>query len=366
MYRLVCPSDIEQQEGRILRQGNLNPKVWILRYVTEGTFDSYSWQVIENKQRFISQIITSKSPVRSCEDIDEATLSYAEVKALATGNPYIKEKMELDIEVSKLKLLKAGHDSQRYRLEDNILTNYPRKIALLKERICGLETDMRTAGKNLPADNEQFLMEVGDRCYTDKKEAGAAVIEMCRGMKTYAASVPIGEYAGFRMEVAFDLLNNQFVMNLKGQLSHNLAIGPDPLGNITRINNTLAALGKELAEDRIRLRDVEHQIENAKLEVAKPFPKETELTEKLARLAELNALLNMDEKGGEGIAMDDEAEEQPAADRPVADIPAQRPSLREKMETYKAESIAERKQEKLIAGKEEKLTCPIAKEGVAL
>lgn len=347
------PSDIEQQEGRILRQGNLNPKVWIFRYVTEGTFDSYSWQVIENKQKFISQIMTGKSPVRSCEDIDEATLSYAEVKALATGNPYIKEKMELDIEVSKLKLLKAGHDSQRYRLEDNLMTNYPRKIAFLKEHICGLETDRQTAEKNLPTDNEQFLMEVGDRRYTDKKEAGAAIIEMCKGVKTFSSSVPIGGYAGFRMEVAFDLLNNQFVMNLKGQLSHNLAIGPDPLGNITRINHTLESLRKKLAEDRVKLKDVEHQIENAKIEVAKPFPKETELAEKLERLAELNALLNMDEKGDEGIAVDDGAEEQPAEDIPAAEQPAQRPSLREKMETYKAQSIGKGRQEGLVGRREE-------------
>ncbi len=315
-------------------------------------------QLIENKQKFISQIMTSKSPVRSCEDIDEAALTYAEVKALATGNPYIKEKMTLDIEVSKLKLLKAGHDSQRYRLEDNLMTNYPRKIAFLKEHIYGLETDRQTAEKNLPTDRksvldkEQFLMEVGGRRYTDKKEAGAAIIEMCKGVKTFSSSVPIGEYAGFRMAVAFDLLNNQFVMSLKGQLSHNLAIGPDPLGNITRINHTLESLEKKLAEARIKLEDVEHQIENARVEVAKPFAKERELAEKLERLAELNALLNMDEKGEEGIAMDDESEK-PAADRPAVDIPAQKPSIREKMETYKKESIGGKNKESLAERREE-------------
>lgn len=238
------------------------------------------------------------------------------------------------------------------------MTNYPRKIAFLREHMSGLETDMQTAEKNLPTDRksvldkEQFLMEVGGRRYTDKKEAGAAIIEMCRGVKTYNSSVSIGEYAGFRMEVSYDLLNNQFVMNLKGQLSHNLAIGPDSLGNITRINHTLESLGKKLAEDRIRIEDVERQIENAKTEVAKPFPKEAELAEKLERLAELNALLNMDEKGNEGIAMDDEAEE-PTADRFVADMPAQKPSIREKMEIYKAESIVERRQEGLTERREE-------------
>ncbi len=178
------PSDIEQQEGRILRQGNMNDKVKIFRYVTEGTFDSYSWQLIENKQKFIGQIMTSKSPVRSCEDVDEAALSYAEVKALATGNPYIKEKMDLDIQVSKLKLMKANHTSQKYRLEDNIAKHYPQQIAVLKERIEGMQADIATAKANLPADKEQFTMKVGNKVYTDKKEAGTALVEMCKEMKS--------------------------------------------------------------------------------------------------------------------------------------------------------------------------------------
>lgn len=304
-------------------------------------------QLIENKQKFISQIMTSKSPVRSCEDVDETALTYAEVKALATGNPYIKEKMTLDIEVSKLKLLKAGHDSQRYRLEDNLMTNYPHKVAFLKEHLSGLETDIQTAKRNLPADKEQFLMEVGGRSYTDKKEAGTAIIEMCRGVKTYSSSVSIGEYAGFRMEVSFDLLNSQFVMKLKGQLSHNLIIGPDSLGNISRINHVLESLEKKREEGRERLEDVEHQIENAKIEVAKPFPKEAELAEKLERLAELNALLNMDEKGDERIAVEDEPEES------VPDRPAQKPSLRKELEICKAESIGTKQQENFKNRREE-------------
>ena len=202
----------------------------IFRYVTEGTFDSYSWQLIENKQKFIGQIMTSKSPVRSCEDVDEAALTYAEVKALATGNPYIKEKMDLDIQVSKLKLMKGNHTSQKYRLEDDILKRYPQQIATLKERIIGMEADIQTAKANLPADKEQFFMKVGDKAYTDKKEAGAALVEMCKETKTVNVPATVGEYAGFKMAVSFDSFNHKFVMNLKGQLSHNLEIGSDQIG----------------------------------------------------------------------------------------------------------------------------------------
>ena len=302
------PSDIEQQEGRILRQGNLNPKVKIFRYVTEGTFDSYSWQLIENKQKFIGQIMTSKSPVRSCEDVDEAALTYAEVKALATGNPYIKEKMDLDIQVSKLKLMKANHTSQKYRLEDNIAKHYPQQITILKERISGMQADIQTAKANLPVDKEQFSMKVGDTLYTDKKEAGTALVEMCKEIKTVNAPAVIGEYAGFKMAVTFDAFNHKFVMNLKEQLSHNLEVGSDPLGNISRINHALESMPKQLMEAQTKLETVEHQLETAKVEVTKPFAQEAELAEKLERLSALNALLNMDEKGNDGIDMDDEPE----------------------------------------------------------
>ena len=355
------PSDIEQQEGRILRQGNLNPKVKIFRYVTEGTFDSYSWQLIENKQKFIGQIMTSKSPVRSCEDVDEAALTYAEVKALATGNPYIKEKMDLDIQVSKLKLMKANHTSQKYRLEDNIAKHYPQQITILKERISGMQTDIQTAKANLPVDKEQFSMKVGDKLYTDKKEAGTALVEMCKEIKTVNAPAVIGEYAGFKMAVYFDAFNHKFVMNLKGQLSHNLEVGSDPLGNISRINHALESMPKQLMEAQTKLETVEHQLETAKVEVTKPFAQEAELAEKLERLSALNALLNMDEKGNDGIDMDDEPEapksEKEVADRPAksiplaektvgtgqdkgirqyADAPAERVSLKAKLEVMKA------------------------------
>ena len=323
------PSDIEQQEGRILRQGNLNPKVKIFRYVTEGTFDSYSWQLIENKQKFIGQIMTSKSPVRSCEDVDEAALTYAEVKALATGNPYIKEKMDLDIQVSKLKLMKANHTSQKYRLEDNIAKHYPQQITILKERISGMQADIQTAKANLPVDKEQFSMKVGDKLYTDKKEAGTALVEMCKEIKTVNAPAVIGEYAGFKMAVSFDAFNHKFVMNLKGQLSHNLEVGSDPLGNISRINHALESMPRQLMEAQTKLETVEHQLETAKVEVTKPFAQEAELAEKLERLSALNALLNMDEKGNDGIDMDDEPEA-PKSEKEVADRPAKNIPLAEK------------------------------------
>ena len=291
------PSDIEQQEGRILRQGNRNDTVSIFRYVTEGTFDSYSWQVIENKQKFISQIMTSKSPVRSCEDVDEAALTYAEVKALATGNPYIKEKMDLDIQVSRLKLMKANHTSQIYRLEDNIAKNYPKQIEVLQERIRGFQTDMETVRKNLPVDKDNFSMKVGNRIFTDKKEAGTAILAMCQEMDSLQQMVEIGEYAGMRMKVTFDSFNRKFVMSLKGELSHNFELGSDAFGNITRLHNVLGGMVGELSEAETKLNNVTHQLETAKMEVQKPFPAEEELKEKMERLAELDVLLNMDEKG---------------------------------------------------------------------
>ena len=305
------PSDIEQQEGRILRQGNMNDKVKIFRYVTEGTFDSYSWQLIENKQKFIGQIMTSKSPVRSCEDIDEAALSYAEVKALATGNPYIKEKMDLDIQVSKLKLLKANHTSQRYRLEDNIAKHYPMQITALKERLEGYRTDIQTYAAHKPVDKDAFSMKIGNRTYTDKKEAGAALIDMCRSAKQPNMAVTIGEYQGFKMSVSFDSFFSKFTISLKGSLSHEVEIGADPLGNLQRLSNALEGMTGKMADVEQKLSNVEHQLETAKVEVTKPFAQEQELAEKLERLAELNSLLNMDEKGDNALDMgDDEPEDE--------------------------------------------------------
>ena len=290
------PSDIEQQEGRILRQGNMNGKVKIFRYITEGTFDSYSWQLIENKQKFISQIMTSKSPVRSCEDIDEATLSYAEVKALATGNPYIKEKMDLDIQVSKLKLLKANHTSQIYRLEDNIAKHYPQQIALLKEKIAGFKADIQTYKQNKPSDKEIFSMKIGNRIFTDKKEAGAALLNICRSAKQPNMEIEIGEYQGFKMKVSFDMFSSRYIINLKGSLSHEAEIGSDPLGNLQRLNNVLEGMTGKMADVEQKLANTEHQLETAKEEVKRTFPQENELQEKSNRLIELNNLLNFDNK----------------------------------------------------------------------
>ena len=290
------PSDIEQQEGRILRQGNQNAKVKIFRYVTEGTFDSYSWQLIENKQKFIGQIMTSKSPVRSCEDVDEAALSYAEVKALATGNPYIKEKMDLDIQVSRLKLMKANHTSQKYRLEDNITQHYPQQIAHLKESIEGFSKDIQRYKRNKPLEKEDFAITVCGKEYSDKKEAGTALIAICKEAKDIDTSVDVGEYLGFSLKVKFDAFYRKFVLNVKGNMSHPIEIGVDPFGNLTRINNALEAMPAELEEAQTKLANVEHQLETAKIEVNKPFLQEAELSEKLERLAELDALLNMGEK----------------------------------------------------------------------
>ena len=227
--------------------------------------------------------MTSKSPVRSCEDVDEAALSYAEVKALATGNPYIKEKMDLDIQVSKLKLMKANHTSQKYRMEDNITQHYPHQIAVFKERIEGFSADMNKYAKNKPEDKEQFFMQVGGKSYTDKKEAGTAIIAMCKEIKGINASADVGEYLGFKLNVTFDSFNNKFVMNVKGAMSHPMEVGTDPLGNITRINNALEAMPAQLEEAQTKLSNVEHQLETATAEVDKPFQQEAELSEKLER-----------------------------------------------------------------------------------
>ena len=302
------PSDIEQQEGRILRQGNRNRKVKIFRYVTEGTFDAYSWQLIENKQKFISQIMTSKSPVRSCEDVDESALSYAEVKALATGNPYIKEKMDLDIQVSRLRLLKANYTSQKYRMEDNIVQHYPRQIVMVKELIEKLEQDIALYEQNAATSKDKFHMQVGSGVYDTRKDAGNAIIKLCQTDADETAK--IGTYLGFSMNIKFDSFNRKFVLRLKGAMNHPVEIGPDPVGNIIRLDNVLKTMPDKLAEAKDRLETLTNQLESAKIEVTKPFQQEEELAEKLKRLAELNALLNMDEKGTDALILEDD--EQPA------------------------------------------------------
>lgn len=309
LHHLDCPwkpSDLEQQEGRILRQGNQNDKVKIFRYVTENTFDAYMWQILENKQKFISQIMTSKSPVRACEDVDDTALSYAEIKALATGNPYIKEKMDLDVQVSKLKLLKANHTSQIYRLESDIAKNFPVQISALKERIAGMQVDSQVVKSVDLQDNDTFAMTVGNVLYEDKKEAGEALIAACAGLKTVSTGGKVGEYHGFTLSASYNMFSNAFEMTIKGKCSYKLEIGKDPVGNMQRIHNTLSSIDRKLTESEQKLETVQQQLATAQEEVKKPFPKEAELNEKMERLSELNALLNMDEKGNETIMADED------------------------------------------------------------
>nr|WP_243140770.1 DEAD/DEAH box helicase family protein [Dehalobacter restrictus] len=311
LHDLDCPwrpRDLEQRSGRIVRQGNNNDEVHIFRYVTENTFDAYLYQVLENKQRFISQIMTSKSPVRSAEDIDETALSYAEVKALATGNPFIKEKMDLDIQVSKLKLLKANHLSQRYALEDRLLKHYPQQIKTTEERIAGYEKDLTLYEQHsilepteANTEDSQFAgMTVKNVAYTEKAKAGAAILEACKLMISPEPQ-ELGSYMGFPMLFSFDSFHKQYQIALQGALSHTVSLGTDIYGNITRLNNALAEMPKKLEYCREQLNTLRQQMETAKEQIDIPFEKEQELQTKSARLAELNILLNMDKHENEVI-----------------------------------------------------------------
>lgn len=297
LHHLDCPwkpADLEQQEGRILRQGNQNKKVKIFRYVTENTFDAYMWQILENKQKFISQIMTSKSPVRACEDVDDTALSYAEIKALATGNPYIKEKMDLDIQVSKLKLLKANYTSQKYKLETDIAKNYPMRIAAQKERLAGLRSDAEAVRPIF--EKEDFSMIVSNKTFTDKKEAGTALLAACEGLKAIHTEGKIGTFHDFSLYAKFDAFNQRYIMTIKRKCSYLIEMGKDILGNLQRISNALGGIEKKMEETEQKLETLQKQLETAQEEAMKPFPKEKELQEKMERLAELNSLLNMDEK----------------------------------------------------------------------
>ena len=354
LHHLDCPwkpSDLEQQEGRILRQGNRNKKVKIFRYVTENTFDSYMWQILENKQKFISQIMTSKSPVRACDDVDDTALSYAEIKALATGNPYIKEKMDLDIQVSKLKLLKANHTSQIYSLESDIARRYPAEITAAKERIAGLKADLAVAKPLLEQDKEKFSITVEDRVYTDRKEAGSAILAACAAMKIAKTEGQIADLGGFAISSRFDAFAQTFKLTIKRQSSYTIELGSDPAGNIQRILNALASIEKTLPQVERRLETLQQQLAEAKEEVQRPFPQEAELNEKSARLAELNALLDMDEKGDDAaLGMDEEVpdSELPAPKREIersADS-VKRPSILAQLHEKQAERMAEPKPQK--------------------
>ena len=293
------PSDLEQRSGRIVRQGNENPKVDIYRYVTEQTFDAYLYQLVEGKQKFASQIMTSKSPVRSAEDIDETALSYAEIKMLATGNPYIKEKMDLDIQVQKLKMLKSNFLSEKYGLEDKVIKFYPQQIAYLKSRVEGLTKDVETAKLHpKPIDEQPLGMMVSGVSYSEKVEAGQAIINACKSMNSPDA-IPLGEYRGFQMELYFDTVQRNYVVKLKGETSRDVPLGDDSHGNIVRIDNGIERFEEALADTKNSLESTEKQFETAKQEIEKPFAKEEELRAKTARLDELNILLNMDKKENE-------------------------------------------------------------------
>lgn len=304
LHHLDCPwrpSDLQQREGRIIRQGNENPEVDIYSYVTEGTFDAYLYQLVESKQKFISQIMTSKSPVRSAEDVDEQALSYAEIKALASGNPMIKEKMDLDIEVSKLKLLKANHLSQKYALEDAISKGFPKQIAETQARITGYGADIATVKENTHPNGDGFSpLTLAGVTHADKKEAGAALLTMCQTMLSPEAT-QVGSYRGLTLELAFDTFAREYRLTMIGQLRHTVTLGTDVFGNLQRMDNGLEGLPIKEQACREQLSNLQTQLETAKVEVQKPFPREEELKTKTERLEELNALLNMDNKAPEPV-----------------------------------------------------------------
>ena len=303
LHDLDCPwrpGDLEQRKGRIVRQGNRNQKVHVYRYVTEDTFDSYLWQTVENKQKFISQIMTSKSPVRSCDDVDETALSYAEIKALCAGNPLIKAKMDLDIDVARLKVLKADHKSKQFRLENDVMKRYPEEIERNKGYIAGFQADIESLEKH-PIPKEGFVgMTIKGDTLTDKANAGAALIAACKEISGMEPT-EIGKYRGFTMSLSVENFGQDYILTLKGQMTHRVTLGKDPIGNFTRIENVLSNICARLKTTREALENLNHQLEEAKAEIGKPFPQEEELREKSARLAELNAQLNIDEKGGDSI-----------------------------------------------------------------
>ena len=337
LHDLDCPwrpGDLEQRSGRIIRQGNRNKEVHIYRYVTESTFDAYLWQTVENKQKFISQIMTSKSPVRSCEDVDETALSYAEIKALCAGDERIKEKMDLDVDVARLKLMKASHQSQQFRLEDNLLRHFPEQIRQNESFAEGFTADMQTLVEH-PHPVDGFAgMEVKGDLLTDKDNAGAAILEAFKDAKGMEP-VPIGSYRGFAMSLTVEDFGRDFVLTLKGKMNHRVTLGKDARGNLTRIDNALNAMPDRLQNVRNTLDALTAQMETAKAELGKPFPQEDELRTKSARLAELNAELNIDDR----TPMEQMAEDAPA----VQSAKAERPSVLAKLKAPLSQPCAEDK-----------------------
>ena len=304
------PGDLEQRKGRIERQGNMNENVHVYRYVTENSFDSYLWQTLENKQKFISQIMTSKSPVRSCEDVDETTLSFAEIKALCAGDPRIKEKMNLDVEVSKLRLLKSSFQSQKYTLEDNLARYFPREIAETKARIAALESDIHTRDTH-PAPADSFVgIELDGICYTERVAAGEALLNLLPTVQD-TKPVHVGSFRGFDVEASLEQFGKH-VLTLKGSSEHHVELGSDALGNVMRVENALTGMDKQLEKSRARLEDLERQTENARAELEKPFPQEAELAEKSARLIELNAELDMENNAPPEPVAEEKEDERPS------------------------------------------------------
>ena len=320
LHHIDCPwrpSDLQQREGRIVRQGNMHDEVDIYTYVTENTFDSYLYQLVESKQKFIGQIMTSKSPVRSAEDIDETALSYAEIKALCTGNPYIKEKMDLDIEVQKLRLMKSSHLSQRYALEDQIIKEFPQQIAAYEQVMAGLEADIAHVREHTHPNEDGFSpMVIEGTAHSSKKTAGSAILEVCHNM-TSPDPIPLGMYRGFSMQLHFDSMKREFIITLQGQLSYPVALGTDVFGNIQRLDNVIDSFPERLQKCREQLDNVKEQLEAAKVESQAPFPREEELKVKSARLDELNILLNLDKKENEIVdgELADAEEDRPKPDR---------------------------------------------------
>ena len=337
LHDLDCPwrpGDLEQRSGRIIRQGNRNKEVHIYRYVTESTFDAYLWQTVENKQKFISQIMTSKSPVRSCEDVDETALSYAEIKALCAGDERIKEKMDLDVDVARLKLMKASHQSQQFRLEDNLLRHFPEQIRQNESFVEGFTADMQTLSAH-PHPVDGFAgMEVKGDLLTDKDNAGAAILEAFKDAKGMEP-VPIGSYRGFAMSLTVEDFGRDFILTLKGKMNHRVTLGKDARGNLTRIDNALNAMPDRLQNVRNTLDALTAQMETAKAELGKPFPQEDELRTKSARLAELNAELNIDDR----TPMEQMAEDAPA----VQSAKAERPSVLAKLKAPLSQPCTEDK-----------------------
>ena len=308
------PSDLEQRLGRSIRQGNENAEVHIYRFVTEETFDAYLYQLVEGKQKFASQIMTSKSPVRSCEDIDETALSYAEIKMLATGNPHIKEKMDLDIQVQKLRLLKSSFLSEKYALEDKIIKFYPQEIARRADVIAGLKSDMERVAEHPKPSDETFVgMTVKGAFYSEKADAGNAILEACKAM-TNPEPIPLGEYRGFTMELYFEA--REYKVRLKGELGYPVTLGTDTFGNITRLDNALEGLPKRLEMNEMELDNIKKQFETAKVDVERPFPQEEELKAKTDRLNELNALLNVDKRENEIVGGEPDEGDEPPEKKP--------------------------------------------------